>query len=218
MLKIANAFLLVCGLAAAPFAMAADRAEAAASSASIDRMTDAMVEFMPMGRIFDLALADNPDWPLGEKKGEASAEQLACIRGELSSAGYRRAKREEVAQYIHANPSRIDEELRLLESGAATLMGKLVMGGAEAARTGVKFDENDVLRSATNEQALSLITAISDPRFAQLRKLSGVGDILDPQKSKEEMEKAGQQLGYSMGAQQIIKAMGTCKVPPAAYL
>lgn len=193
-------------------------AQKGATTESVERLTDAVIEAMPIGRIFDMAAAENPRWPVQERPGVLTEEQLACVRGELSSAGYRRVKLAEVAAYAAANPSRTADDLQLLEGGAATLMGRLVMGGAQAASTGTAFDENKVLADATTAQTLSLMKFFTDPDYAALRKLSGVGNSLSVSKSKDENEAAGKQVGQSLGLQHMITAMGTCKVPPAAYL
>jgi hypothetical protein len=193
-------------------------AQANAREDVIERLTDAVVEAMPIGQIFDLAEAQSPLWPMQQKPEALTGEQLACVRGELSSAGYRRLKRAEVVAYAEANPSRTASDLQLLEAGAATLMGRLVMGGAQAASVGAAFDERKVLVDATTAQTLSLMKFFTDPDYAALRKLSGVGDSLSVSKSKDENEAAGKQVGQSLGLQHMITAMGTCKVPPAAYL
>lgn len=207
------AVLLSCGLLATNAVLAAD-----VQPAKVDRMTDALVELMPMGKIFDLAAADDPTWPMLEKAEAFSGDEITCVRRELSSAGYRRQKRLEAEVYVMANASRIDEDLRLLEEGAATLMGRLVMGGANAARAGVAFDETEVLKTATNQQALAFMKFMTDPGYTDLRSVSGIGDAMNAENSKSENEKAGEELGYSLGAQAVIKSMETCKIPPAKYL
>ena len=194
------------------------QAQQAQPADQIERLTDRLVEMMPIGKIFDMAAAENPLWPMAERPNALDAKQLECVRGELSSTGYRRSKRAEVEAYAKSHTSRVADDLKLLEAGAASLMGKLVIGGATAAQTGKAFDEHEVLASATTEQALSFMKFVTDPNFAELRKLSGMGDALDPTRSSTENEKAGHQLGMSLGAQHVIKAMGACSIPPSAYL
>lgn len=210
MFELGRIAVLITSLAFAGTAIAQDD--------KVDRLTDSLVEMLPMGKIFDRASAENPAWPMQEKPDAVTPEQLACVRQALSTPGYRRAKRVEVEDYAKAHPSRVEDELRLLESGASALMGKLVMGGAESTWSNKPFDQNEVLKAATSEQVLAFMTFISDPNYAELRKLSGMGDVLSPQKSRAENEQSGEQLGFSLGAQQMLKAMGTCKVPPSAYL
>ena len=189
-----------------------------APDARVQRMTDAVVKMLPMGAIFEDAAAKNPKWPMQEKPDGVTPEQLACIRGELSVAGFRRSRMAEVENYAKANPSRLDAEIKLLESGAADLFGKIIAAGAAKAGGGPEVSPEAILGEATSEQVLSFVTFISDPNYAELHKLSGFGDALNITKSQSENEKSGSQLGASLAAQQMIKAMGTCKVPPSAYL
>jgi hypothetical protein len=186
--------------------------------ARVQRMTDALVKMLPMGAIFEDIAAKNPKWPMQEKSDAVTAEQLACVRGELSVDGFRRSRMAEVESYAKANPSRLDAEIRLLESGASDLFGKVIAAGAANASGGPEVSPQAILGEATSEQVLSFVTFVSDPNYADLRKLSGFGDALNITKSRSENEKSGSQLGASLAAQLMIKAMGTCKVPPSAYL
>lgn len=182
------------------------------------RMTDALVKMLPMGEIFEDAAAKNPKWPMQDKPGALTQEQLACVRGELSADGFRRSRLADVQAYAKANPSRMDAEIGLLESGAAELFGKIISAGASRAGGGAEVTPDAILGASTSAQVLSFVTFVSDPNYADLRKLSGFGDVLNITKSAAENEKSGYQLGASLAAQQMIKAMGTCKVPPSAYL
>lgn len=187
-------------------------------AAQVERMTDALVQMLPMGQIFEDAAAKDPKWPMQEKPDAVSAEQLACVRGELSVPGFRRSRLADVQAYATANPSRLEAEAKLLESGAAELFGKIIRAGAAKAGGGPEVSAEAIMGEATSEQVLSFVTFVSDPNYADLRKLSGFGDALDITKSDSENEKSGYQLGASLAAQQMIKAMGTCKVPPSAYM
>lgn len=184
----------------------------------VDRLADLVVEMLPLGRIFEAQAAKDPTWPLQDKAGAASAEQLACMRSELTQAGYRRSKRADLQAYAAANASRVASDVRLLEDGAAALFGSLVMAGADAERTGVEPDPNAVLAAAKPEQLLAFMTFFSDPNHSALRKAAGLGDALGLDKSAQENEAAGQQLGSSLSVQQMIKAMAACKVPTSVLL
>lgn len=184
-----------------------------------DRMADAIVKMVPLGRIFEDVAAGDPKWPMQDAPpGAVTDEQLGCMRAELTQEGYRRSKRAEVDAYASANPSRMADDLRLLEGGAADLFGKLVLAGAKSERTGVAVDAQAVLKSSTPEQFLSFMTLLSDPNYAELRKLTGVGNALGVTKSAAENEDAGEQIGSSLAVQQMIKSMSTCKVPLSAIL
>lgn len=181
--------------------------------ADIDKMTDHMVAMIPFGTMFDSIANDDPNWPLHEKPGAAKPEQLACMREELSAKGFRRYKRGQVEAYASAHPSRFSEDLALLDKGASVLFGKLVMAGAESERTGIEADPMAIMKDATPDQMASFMAFFSDPNYAELRKLSGLGDALSLNKSAEENESAGEQVGQSMATQLILRAMGACDVP-----
>ena len=187
----------------------------AASAGEIDRLTNMIVKIMPMGAIFEEVAKSDPAWPMQDKPGAVTPEQLACMRSELSMEGYRRGKRTEVEAYATAHASRLTSDLALLENGAADLLGRLVMAGVEAEKTGIEVDSNAVMKSATAEQLLSFMTFFSDPKYAELRNVSGLGNAMGLTKSAEENEAVGKQLGSSLAVQQMVKSMGTCEVPPS---
>ena len=189
-----------------------------ASDAKVERLADALVQMLPMGRIFEDAAAGDPKWPMQEKADKVSAEQLACVRGELSETGFRRSRLVDARRYAAENSSRLDDDLKLLEGGAGELFGKMVNAGADEASKGISASPEEIMKAATSEQVLSFVTFVTDPGYGELRKLSGYGDVFDVTRSTEENEKAGTRLGASLAMQFVIKAMGTCKVPPSAYM
>ncbi|MBJ7574110.1 hypothetical protein [Luteimonas sp. MC1828] len=181
----------------------------------IDRLAGLLVEMMPIGDVFDAIAKQDPTWPLQERPDAVTAEQLACMRGELSSAGYRRAKRADASAYASAHPSRVRGDIALLEGGASVLFGRLVMEGAATEGGG---DSNAVLAGSTPAQLLSFMTVMTDPKHAALREAAGMGDAIDATRSAEENEKSGYQLGASIVTQLMIKSLDTCQVPTSAIL
>ncbi len=186
------------------------------SQSDVQRMTDLQVRMLPFGAIFEMLAKDDPNWPMQEKPDAVTPGQLACLRDELSTAGYRRYKQAQVEAYLAANPSRAASEIALLEQGAAELFGKLVMAGADSERSGVEAKPEVLLKDATPEQMSSFMSFFGDPNHAELRKLSGLGDAISPGKSASENESAGEQLGSTITLQVMLKAMSTCKVPTSA--
>lgn len=206
-------------LALALVALATMSGMAAAQQATtVERLATALERMLPLGEIFEHVAADAPGWPLQANPDAVTPGQLACVRGELSVAGYRRSRLEEARQYAQANPSRVEDDVRLLEAGAADLLGALVKAGADAGASGTEASPDAIMKSATSAQMLSMVTFVSDPSYAPLRKLSGYGETFDITGSAGENEKAGKQLGASLAAQLMLKAMATCSVPPSAYL
>ena len=190
-------------------------AGAAASAPQVERLLDAVVEMMPFGRVFDLLASEDPAWPFAEVADKVGAGALACVRGELSSAGYRRYQLPRVTRYVGENPGRVAKDLALLEGGAAPLFGKLVMAGAEGERTGVEVNPEQALADATPEQMTAFMAVFSDPDNAGLRDLAGFGSALSLQKTEEENQAAGEKVGGDLAGMLVKRALDTCGVDPA---
>ena len=204
--------LLTAGLVlVSPLALAAP---AAGQDAKVARLVDAVVEMMPFGKVFDLLAAADPAWPFTDVADKVSGKQLACVRGELSSAGYRRYQLPLVTAYAAKNADRIDKDLALLEGGAAPLFGKLVIAGAEGERTGVEVNPEVVLADATPAQVAAFMAVFSDPANAGLRDLAGFGEALALEKSEAENEAAGEKVGGDLAGMLMLRALGQCGVDP----
>lgn len=204
--------LLAAGLVlASPFVLAAP---GSGQGAKIERLVDAIVEMMPFGKVFDLLAAADPAWPFTDVADKVGGGQLACVRGELSSAGYRRYQLPLVTAYAVDNADRLDKDLALLEGGAAPLFGKLVIAGAEGERTGVEVKPEVVLADATPEQLAAFMSVFSDPANAGLRGLAGFGEALALEKSEAENEAAGEKVGGDLAGMLMRRAMTTCGVDP----
>lgn len=206
-------FGMLLGSAFVLSAHAARAAEPGANDALVSRMTDLQVRMFPFGAIFEMLAKDDPKWPMQQNPDAVTPEQLECLRGELSMDGYRRYKRTRVATYVAANPKRAEAEAELLSQGAAELFGKLVLAGAEAERSGAPATPEEALKDATPEQMMAFMSFFSDPNYAELRKMSGLGDAIDTRKSAEENESVGEQLGSTITMQIMLGAMTTCQVP-----
>lgn len=209
-----TAALLLAGATLFASAHAAGPAKGS-KDAKTDRLTDLMVELVPMGRIFEMLAKEDPKWPMQDKPDAVTPAQLSCLRTELSTEGYRRAKRKDVAEYVSVNPSRVDADVTLLEGGAAAMMGKLMMAGAEGERTGVKVSEQEVLGAATPEQLASFMAFMTAPDHEGLRKLSGIGNAFSTAKSSEENEQSGEAAGENLATQVMLRAMSACEVSMA---
>jgi hypothetical protein len=186
------------------------------SDAEVERLGGLLVEMMPIGEIFDQMTAADPAWPLGA--AEVAPEQLACMRSELSSDGYLRAKLTDARAYATDNRARVASDIALLEQGASMLFGQLVKGGADPAVSDTNAFTAATLGAATPNQLLSMMTVITDPKHAALREAAGIGDAIDVTQSPQANEKNGFQLGVSIVTQLMIKSMDTCKVPTSAIL
>jgi hypothetical protein len=201
----------------APIAIAPDVQPA---PADIDRLTDAVLAMMPIGKLFDEEAAADPAWPLQGSVKNVTPDQLACTRSELSTPGYRRSKRAEIEQYAKAHPSHVHADITLLESGASLVFGRLMQAGVDKAKAHSEepIDPAKALEGVTNEQVLSFITFTNDPDYADLRRVIGMGDALSAANAQDESENKGRQVGATIAARLMIQAMGTCHVPPTAYM
>lgn len=210
--------LALCLVAATAQVAAAETAKpaprAASAQADADRLAALMEELLPFGRVFDMLAGRDPKWPMQDTPKASTPERLRCMREELSSAGYHRQRVQDARSYAAANPSRVRDDIALLEKGAAEVFGRMMMAGVESeANGGGGFDPEALMRDVTPEQMSSFLTFLNDPNYALLRKQIGVGDALDNTKSAEENEAAGERLGSALATQLMLKAVGTCDIP-----
>lgn len=198
------AMLFALQYALAPAARAADKV-GSVDDAIVDRLTDAMVRMLPVGAIMDEVAAKDPVWPLGEKSGKVDASQLACLRKELSSAGYRRFMRGESLAYATRNEATLDGDVKLAEAAAP------ILGGIVAASMGGKdVDSKAELAKLSADEMLAFLSFAYAPEHAGLRQLSGYGEFPND-RGAEKDSKAMKMMMIKM----TLRAMGTCDVSPA---
>lgn len=106
-----------------PTALAAPGKDAAL----IDRMTEQLIAMMPIDRV----LADAEIQRSMFDDSRLDRTQSACVLREMSPQRYRAIRRRDVELYAIRHPQRMAYDVELLESGAGTLMAKL-MGEALA--------------------------------------------------------------------------------------
>lgn len=200
-------------LAAAPADKVSAKAGKPQNDAQVERLTDLVVQAIPMGMIFDSLSEADPNWPMQEKPDAVTPAQLGCLRRELSADGYRRTKREDAAAYIEQHPSSLEQDIRVLDEGAALMMGKLMLAGVEQERTGIPVDQNALMGQASPEQLAAFMSFMTSPDHASLRRLAGIGNAFDHGRSAEENENAGEAAGADLATRIMLKAMGRCEVP-----
>lgn len=214
MKRTALGWMFAAGLVLAPLPTLASAGEG--QGAKTLRLLDAVVEMMPFGKVFDSLAAQDPAWPFTDVADKVSGGQLACVRGELSSEGYRRYQLPLVTAYAVNHADRLDQDLALLEGGAAPLFGKLVLAGAEGERTGVQAAPETVLADATPEQVAAFMAVFGDADNAALRELAGIGEALGLEKSEAENEAAGEKVGGDLAGMLLRRSLATCGVDPAS--
>ena len=198
--------LLLCLLALVP-------AIAGATGDRVDRLTDLSVQAMPMHLVFEHFAGSDPKWPVQEKPDVLDAGQLACLRGELSTAGYRRVMHKKVQDYAGQGDEAMDRSIRLMESGAARVMGALVMAGVEQEMTGRKIDETEIMGASRPEELQAFMEFMTSPDHAGLRRVVGIGEAFDAGSSAEENNARGEKVGGDLATQLILGGMGRCDIP-----
>lgn len=212
MTRTARRCLLALMLSAAGV-FAALPVSADSAGARVARLTDLVVRTVPMGEVFTMLARSDADWPVQDNPGAVSAGQLACLRDELSNDGYRRMKRTEVIAYVAENPGRADADIAVLEAGGAKMMNRLMLAGVEQERTGVPVDQAKIMGEATAGELAAFMQMMTGPEQTALRKLLGIGNAYDAERSAEENESAGEDAGADLATKVMLKAMSNCDVP-----
>ena len=184
-------FLLAIAAAAATPAVAA--APAPYTDADLASLTDLVVEMLPLGEVLEQELGKQADWPKS-KAGDLSAEQVGCLKSEMSRAGYHRFKRVQVEAYAAQNPTRVKEDVRVLGDGAAALFGRMVRAGMDGARTGTEPDVAKLLAGASEPEMRAFLELVGNEAFSGLRTMIGVEGMLQA----KDTEKAGEAAGERM--------------------
>lgn len=162
-------------------------------AASIDRMTAHIMTMMPMDRIFESVLASNQ----AEMKSELNATQHACVTRELGRDALTARKRAEVERFARAKPEAFVSGLKVLDDGAADLIAMTV----EASIAGKEPDMN----RAEGAAMIAFVTFAFDDQLADLRVLSGFGDMNDPEGSNGATEAMMDALAADLSK--------TCEIP-----
>ncbi|MCC6757757.1 MAG: hypothetical protein IT474_07305 [Arenimonas sp.] len=174
------------------------------------RMADVAVRVMPIGRIMEMAAAENPAWP-GSADSRLDAERLACLRDNLRAPAYRKVVERRVADYAHAEPARFAEDLTVLEGDAGRLFAKLMSAGMESKFSGSenRFDPTALLKDETPEALAQMVLLANDPRYTPLRAMLGIGaQIVDGESGR----KVGQAAGLTLMLPALSDAMTVCNV------
>jgi hypothetical protein len=177
----------------------------------VDELTDAIVSLLPLGEVMEKAAAEDPTWPLQGKADAVSAEQLACLRRELSVEGFRRYKREEVARYAGEHGKRLADDTRLVKE-VAPLFSKLVQAGIDAKQAGGDADAVALMRDASADQMLAMVTLARDPKYRDLRALTGLGESLGENKDDDHAS------GEMLAVKAMFHGFKSCDVSPGALM
>ena len=170
----------------------------------VERFADAFVQLLPVGRVMDAAAARDARWPLGAKAALVSDRQLGCMRAALSSAAVTPRQRQAARDYARSHADTLDDELQILEAGAAALFGDAMLAAAERRPGGS-------LAGASPVQAQALVALMTEPRYAALRHASGLDGLLDG--GAERARQRGRELGQTLLVRHMTDAFLTCHIP-----
>jgi TonB family protein len=177
----------------------------------IVRANDMIAELVPWGKIMDLFISTNPNWPLNEHADKVSPTQLTCLREKLSGANLTKQKLDEVKTYAAADPERFESDYQLLDTGFAPLFGKFFMAGVDQARSGEKPDMMAIMNGASNAQMMAMTSFLYEGKYKGLRDLTGLGDLMGATSGSDQKER-GQNIGKVMVTKLMLKAMDACAI------
>lgn len=205
------------GYAASPApAAAATVANPPVPLAVVNELGALLVEAVPMGWFMDQLAARNPTWPLEAKASRVSADQLACMRSEMSSAGWRRLKFSQARDYAAQNPGRIAGDLRILTHGVVAVTSRMGRAVLQAKLDGTQVDPKAALAAVTAKQMRAFESFYRDPEYAPLRDL--VGMDFGGNAGSQDNPHAGYAKGRAMMLDFMLHSMDDCKIPPATLM
>lgn len=185
--------------------------------AKIERMTDMVIEMSPMAIATTKGLALSAEWPLQGRAHLVSADELACLRNELSVTQLRKKKVEEVRAYALADSKRFAADFELLSTGISTLFANSVTAGIEAAQAGQRAVPSELMKDASGNQFLAMTLFTTDPKHQTLRELTGFDDAMKAASSSASPQ-SRQAANAAMFAKLIFSAMDACDIKPAKVL
>lgn len=190
---------------------------AKATEQDLQRVADYAMQILPFGSALSEEAAKDPEWPLTGVANKATPAQLACLRSELSEAGVRRRKLEEVRVFAAANPDTFVQKTKILET-VAPLFGRLVKAGLEKEKAGVKLDPVEAVGDASAADLLRIAEFLTAPEHADVRLLVGVDALIGDDQTPEEQSDSARKKGESIGTKLVISAVDTCKLPASVLL
>jgi len=178
-----------------------------------ETLTKLVVQTIPMGRVMQVFMDRNPNWPLNEKVGNASAQDLKCLRARLGPEGYAAMRGEQVKEFAKRYPDRVADSIAVLEQGAAAFGEATFMDGVNNSLQGKSSDASAVLAKFTARQYSSYLDFIGNEKHRQLRDMMGIGEALVPGARTEDDKQRQQNAGRMMSTRVMLDAMDYCSVP-----
>lgn len=184
---------------------------AALPEAKVQRLGDLFVQAVPVGEIARVVAERNPLWPVQNlSPGKVTPAQTACLRAELSPAKVSSFQRQDARTFAQRHPEQLDDAIRVLDGGGASLMGRMVMAGGDEAISGKRVDPAAVMRDATPGQINQFMNLLQHNDYAELRQALQFDGLKGDRALDRER---GRQIGRALLMRPLLAAMETCKVP-----
>lgn len=175
-----------------------------ATADKLERFANAHTRLLPVGRMLALAAERDARWPLGDKAAMVSRGQLACMRHAMSPDDVDAAQRRRARAYALAQPDLLDAELRVLEAGAARVIGESMLSGARG--------DGRPPAPPTSAEAQAVAEFVSDPQFARLRQATGLDALAGGADRLADPER-GRRLGHALTVPILTDAFLRCHIP-----
>ena len=186
---------------------------AAAQTSETETLTKLVVQTIPMGQVMQRFIDQNPNWPLNDKVGNATPEELKCLRARLGPSGYAAMRSEQVKDFAKRYPDRVADSIAVLEQGAAAFSEATFLEGINSTVQGGKADASAVLGKFSARQYSAYVDFIGNEKHRQLRDLMGIGETLVPRGRTTEDDKQRQEnAGRMMSTRVMLDAMDYCSV------
>ena len=190
--------------------------------AQAQRLGDLFEQALPIKHVVRSLLQAEPKWPFRHASNISPAE-LACVRAEMHAGAVIIQQREDARRYAKEHPQSLAQDIQLLESGAASALGFLMMAGigketSKQAPTAPKHNASahEVMKTFSLEQTQAMMQLMFDPGHEDLRKAMRINFIPDTMLDRSSARKQGAQIGARLILPSLLSAMQKCKISPAA--
>ncbi|MDR7192468.1 hypothetical protein [Luteimonas terrae] len=161
-------------VAVLPFASGAVRAQDDVDEAAVERMGELVSGVLPLGLLLDTIASMDPRWPFQDSPGMVDANQLACVRREMTPAQAERQVQARVRNYARIYGARMQEDMRLLDTDGARLFSKMLMSGLTAEAQGAAApSEEEFFAQVSPEHFEGMERLLRDPQYGPIRELLG---------------------------------------------
>ncbi len=178
-------------------------------------LRDVVERVIQMRHMFEILLRD-PAWPLQESPADdVDDAKLACIRAYMPSA-VQQTLLDRATAYLRDHPSRLRDDLRLLEGGGGTIFARVLRNGMDS-KPGAAQDRALAAISAETkpDDVRSMYALMVDARNEPLRELMGIGRAVDPHGPHEDDHLAGQLVKNNLGPM-LAQVKSACGIPDSS--